>query len=135
MWRSCDTSVLSEDYSHMLFTCMSMMKYVHITFCSHHISFTCKPHLLHMHASRHMQVCLKGFYVGWIRRDSLDLEALVAELLTDTNIPPINCMPVKKPLGGLKELVLPPIHEATSLPYTSTSALWLLKSVGRYSQS
>ena len=76
-------------------------------------------------------MCLKGLYIPWVAADStLKLEVLVAELLAGLSIPRSNCLPVKKPFGALKKLILPPINEETSLPYTSTAALWLLRRVG-----
>ncbi len=61
------------------------------------------------------------------------LEPLVSDLLTDMQLPPINCLPVKKPFGALQELVLYPIHEESTLPYTSTNAITLLRSIGEMS--
>ena len=75
------------------------------------------------------QACLKGFYVSWLS-DKHPLESLIVELLTRTHLPPINCLPVKKPFGALRELVLYPIHEESTLPYTSTAAIKLLRSIG-----
>lgn len=61
----------------------------------------------------------------------VDLESLVAELLEDMYLPTVNCLPVKKPFGALKELVLPALQESSMLPYTATSALWLLRRLGK----
>lgn len=80
-------------------------------------------------------MCLKGLYISWVASDSpqtLHLEVLVADLLTSLRIPRADCLPQRRKFGALRELVLPPIHEDTTLPYTSKSALWLLKRVGRY---
>lgn len=76
---------------------------------------------------------LKGLYISWASSSSaqpIQLEVLVAELLANLVLPRSNCLPVKKSFGALKELVLPPIYEDTSLPYTSTSSLWLLRRLG-----
>ena len=78
-----------------------------------------------------LQSFLKGIYVSWITSKLVDLEPLIAELLTDMRLPSINCLPIKKPFGALKEVVLHPIHEDTTLPYTSTAAIQLLRSIGR----
>lgn len=75
------------------------------------------------------QSCLKAFYLSWVSsRDPL--EPLVAELLARLHIPGPNCPSVQRPFGALKELVLPPLHEPSSLPYTSTDAFRLLRSIG-----
>ena len=77
------------------------------------------------------QSCLKSLYLSWLSGLS-PLEDLVGELLTQFTLPPVNCLPVKKPFGALKELVLAPIHEDSSLPYTSTGAYKLLQSIGQF---
>ncbi len=77
---------------------------------------------------------LKGLYVSWLSGDAnkpLKLEPLVAEMLADLFIPQLNCLPIKRPFGSLKELVLPAIHEEMGAPYTATSAWWLLKRIGK----
>ena len=77
---------------------------------------------------------MKAIYVTWVSCDSKlhpPLEPLVRDLLTDMHLPAINCLPVKKPFGSLKELVLYPIYEEISLPYTSDAAIKLLRSVGK----
>ena len=75
------------------------------------------------------QSCLKAFYLSWVgSRDAL--EPLVVELLTQLHIPGLNCPSVRRPFGALKELVLPPLQEPSSLPYTSTDAFRLLRSIG-----
>ncbi len=51
-------------------------------------------------------------------------------MLTSLQIPAINCVPVKKKFGALTQLVLPPIHEESSLPYTATATLDLLRNIG-----
>ena len=56
----------------------------------------------------------------------------MAELLADLFIPQVNCLPVKRPFGALKELLLPVIHEEMGAPYSSTSAWWLLRRVGEH---
>ena len=76
-----------------------------------------------------LQSCLKSLYITWVAGTSY-LEPLISELLTKVTLPPINCLPFKRPFGALRELVLHPIHEETSLPYTSTAALKLLQSIG-----
>ncbi len=53
------------------------------------------------------------------------------ELLSSLHIPAINCLPVKKRFGALTQLMLPPIHEDSSLPYTGTATLDLLKNIGK----
>ena len=78
-----------------------------------------------------LQSFLKGLYISWLTSKPVRLEPLIAELLTDMRLPSINCLPIKKPFGALKEVVLHPIHEDTTLPYTSTAAIQLLRSVGR----
>ena len=77
------------------------------------------------------QSFLKGIYISWVTSKPVHLEPLIAELLTDMRLPSINCLPIKKPFGALKEVVLHPIHEDTTLPYTSTAAVQLLRSIGR----
>ena len=89
--------------------------------CSHFISCP----------SLSLQSFLKGLYISWLTSKPVRLEPLLAELLTDMRLPSINCLPIKKPFGALKEVVLHPIHEDTTLPYTSTAAIQLLRSVGR----
>ena len=77
---------------------------------------------------------MKAMYVTWVSCDAKlhpPLEALVIDLLTDMHLPAINRLPVKKPFGSLKELVLYPIYEESSLPYTSDAAIKLLRSVGK----
>jgi myotubularin-related protein 5/13 len=76
-----------------------------------------------------LQSCLKGLYLTWLA-DSSPMEDIVAQLLTSFSLPPINCLQVKKPIGSVGEVVLPPIHEDSSLPYTSTGAFKLLQSIG-----
>ena len=76
-----------------------------------------------------LQSCLKGLYLSWLTGIS-PIEDLIAELLTQFSLPPLNCLPVKRPFGALKEVVLSPIHEESSLPYTSTGAYKLLQSIG-----
>jgi len=82
-----------------------------------------------------VQLLLKSLYITWLSRGEAlkpgRLESLVAEILTDLHIPQVNCLPIKKPFGPLKELVLPPIHEEMGAPYTSTAAWWLLRRIGR----
>jgi len=78
-----------------------------------------------------LQSCLKGFYISWITSKPMNLEPLIAELLTDMRLPSINCLPIKKPFGALKEVVLYPIHEDSTLPYTSTAVIHLLRNIGR----
>ena len=75
------------------------------------------------------QSCLKGLYLSWLI-DTLPIENLIADLLTQFTLPPVNCLPVKRQFGALREIVLPPIHEEISLPYTSTGAYKLLQSIG-----
>jgi len=70
-------------------------------------------------------------YISWL--SSQQLEPLVVQLLTELRIPAINCLPVKATFGALTKLVIPPIHEGSSLPYTSTAALDLLKNIGNLS--
>ena len=82
-----------------------------------------------------LQACLKAMYVTWVSCDSKlhpPLEQMVIDLLTKMQLPAINCLPVKRPFGSLKELVLYPIFEEISLPYTSDAAIKLLRSVGEY---
>lgn len=77
-----------------------------------------------------LQNCLKAIYVSWI--GDQPLEPLIAELLTTTHVPSVHCSPVRKKFGALKELVLHPIHEESALPYTSTAAIRLLRSIGTH---
>jgi len=77
-----------------------------------------------------LQSCLKGFYISWITSKPMNLEPLIAELLTDMRLPSINCLPIKKPFGALKEVILYPIHEDSTLPYTSTAVIHLLRNIG-----
>ena len=86
---------------------------------------------LHFYLS--LQACLKALYVTWVSCDSKlhpPLEPLVIDLLTKMHLPAINCLPVKRQFGSLKELVLYPVFEESSLPYTSDAAIKLLRSVG-----
>ena len=55
----------------------------------------------------------------------------MAELLVDFRMPQLNCLTMKKPFGALKEVTLPAIHEEFAAPYTTTSAWYLLKAVGK----
>ena len=96
-----------------------------------HYHFTVFP--FHPCPSLSLQSFLKGIYVSWITSKPVDLEPLIAELLTDMRLPSIDCLPIKKPFGALKEVVLHPVHEDTTLPYTSTAAIQLLRSIGRTS--
>ena len=75
------------------------------------------------------QSCLKGLYLNWLT-DSSPLEEIVAHFLTSFTLPPLNCLPITKPIGQLGDIILPPIHEESSLPYTSTGAFKLLQSIG-----
>ena len=93
------------------------------------LPFYCVP--FHPCPSLSLQSFLKGIYVSWVTSKPVDLEPLIAELLTDMRLPSIDCLPIKKPFGALKEVVLHPVHEDTTLPYTSTAAIQLLRSIGR----
>ena len=75
------------------------------------------------------QSCLKGLYLNWLT-DSSPLQEIVAHFLTSFTLPPLNCLPITKPVGQLGDIILPPIHEESSLPYTSTGAFKLLQSIG-----
>lgn len=79
-------------------------------------------------------MCLKALYIPWLSSNStLKLEDLVAQLLAGLKVPRPGCIAVKEEnFGALKKLILPPIDENTTLPYTSTAALWLLRRVGKY---
>ena len=83
----------------------------------------------------HLQACLKAIYITWVSYDTKlhpPLEPLIIDVLTNMHLPEINCLPVKKQFGSLRELILYPIFEESSLPYTSDAAIKLLRSVGRY---
>ena len=83
----------------------------------------------------HLQACLKAIYITWVSCDTKlhpPLEPLIIDVLTNMHLPEINCLPVKKQFGSLRELILYPIFEESSLPYTSDAAIKLLRSVGRY---
>ena len=58
------------------------------------------------------------------------MESLIAELLRDIHLPAPGGPPIKKSFGAVRDLVLHPIHESGSLPYTSTGAYRLLQSIG-----
>ncbi|XP_064399586.1 myotubularin-related protein 5-like isoform X3 [Halichondria panicea] len=75
-----------------------------------------------------LKACLKSVYISWL--SAVQLEPLVVELLTSMHIPAINCLPVKKSFGALTHLTLPPIHECSSIPYTATATLDLLRNIG-----
>ena len=83
----------------------------------------------------YLQACLKAIYITWVSYDTKlhpPLEPLIVDLLTNMHLPEINCLPVKKPFGSLKELILYPIFEDSSLPYTNDAAIKLLRSVGKF---
>ena len=105
--------------------------------CSEMVQFNLHVRFMYFSICSHvaLQACLKAIYVTWLSSGQPSghaIEPLVANLLSSVTVPLVNCPPVRRPLGLLKELIVHPIDEASSLPYSSTCTIALLKSIGMF---
>ena len=77
------------------------------------------------------QALLKAVFISWAEGHK-SLEKLIAELLVELRFPIIDKPPLCQSFGPLKEIVIPPLAVVSSLPYTSTDAVCLLRAVGEW---